>query len=205
VSRRCRCRRVELNDRLGKRAVVSSILTGGSTVSAPYLLVRASFGVEHHCEIAGRDDILPTIASSGSATAFRSAPHSSQNLALSRRPVPHDPHATSNVNPAKPIQESDHPDCSQDKDVPPANVRRYLTPARSDAIDRRLCRVSVSPPAAPTSPHGAPVAVRAVLARWPLPSGQTANGRSRSGLSTAAPRSGEIAVARYCARRNLRE
>src|SRR5208283_3718043 len=34
------------------------------------------------------------------------APHSSQNLALSRRPVPHDPHATSAAIRAPPIQGS---------------------------------------------------------------------------------------------------
>ena len=95
-------------------------------------------------------------------TAAAGASHSSQNLALSRRPVPHDPHATSTVNPAKPIQESDHPDCPQDRAYPSKRTA-LLTPALSDAIDRRLCRVSVSPPPALTSPHGAPVAVGAVL------------------------------------------
>ena len=36
------------------------------------------------------------------------APHSSQNLAFSRRPVPHDPHATPAVIRAPPIQDPDY-------------------------------------------------------------------------------------------------
>lgn len=61
----------------------------------------------------------------------------------------------------------------------PANVQRYLNPALSDTIERRRRRVSVSPPSALTSPHGAPVA-SAVLPRWPCrPGRQLTGGQDR--------------------------
>src|SRR5262249_39036097 len=54
------------------------------------------------------------------------APHASQNLAFSRSPVPHDPHATPAVIRVPPISGPDHPYCP----------RVGRSPAKNGVIDR---------------------------------------------------------------------
>ena len=58
------------------------------------------------------------------------APHSSQNLAFSRSPVPHDPHATPAVIRHPPIQGSDHPQLPKTRRPP--SEERFVYPRVND-------------------------------------------------------------------------
>ena len=71
------------------------------------------------------------------------APHSSQNLAFTRRPAPHDPHATPAVIRAPPIWGPDYPDCPR---IGRSPARYMETPGGSwtstvDQSDRQIATI----------------------------------------------------------------
>src|SRR6185437_7477595 len=85
-----------------------------------------------------------------SSDAFVGAPHSSQNLALSRKPVPHDPHTSAAVMRTPPIQECRLLQlrtigCSTAKNSAIHPALRVSPTARRYSVHRSATRTRISP------------------------------------------------------------